>query len=144
MSNRVRCPACGHLFTAVRCRCRGYIVSAEAWKLGRWDWSWLTSAFTDGVRVMDVDALVERNGRFLAFETKGNGVLVPKGQRLALERLARLPEFRVVLLEGAADAPEFMEVIGTGQRRPTDMDGVWNYTADWWQATSRMPVRRTG
>lgn len=140
----VVCPSCGHHFAAVKCRCKGYIISAEAWKLGRWDWSWLTSAFTDGVRVMDVDALVERSGRFLAFETKATGVIVPKGQRLALERMARLPEFTVVVLEGNPDEPKWMEIVGTNQRRETDLDGVWAYTANWWQRTSATPARRTG
>lgn len=138
----VHCPSCGHQFKAVKCRCSGYIHSAEAWKLGRWDWSWLTSAFTDGVRVMDVDALVERNGRFLAFETKASGVAVPRGQRLALERMARLPEFTVAVLQGDPDEPMQMELIGTGNAKPCSQDSVWNYAADWWQRTSAMPPRR--
>lgn len=140
----VNCPGCGHSFRALKCRCAGYIYSAEAWKLGRWDWSWLTSAFTDGVRVMDIDALVERNGRFLAFETKPIGVAPPRGQKLALERLARLPEFTVGVLEGEPDDPAWFEILGAGRRYEADRDAVWNYTADWWQRTTALPMRRTG
>jgi hypothetical protein len=86
----------------------------------------------------DVDFLVERKGQFLVYETKGPGVDLhddkAKGQRMALERLARLPQFTVAAVWGNPDEPEFFQECVNGVWRPqyeTSNGGLWHYTADW-------------
>jgi hypothetical protein len=55
---------------------------------GVFHWDFLLPAFAGTtITPMDIDALVERNGMFLAFETKSPGCEIPRGQALALERL---------------------------------------------------------
>lgn len=136
----VLCPSCGHAFRAVRCQCRGAIVSARAWELGRWDWSHLYGCFADKVRPMDIDAIVEKNGRFLAIETKPRGLdVLPSGQIRALQELAKLPEFTVVILRGDPDEVDEMEVLGKAPRRPASNGELWQFAADWWTRTANGP-----
>jgi hypothetical protein len=55
---------------------------------GLFDWDFLLPAFAPtNIKPMDLDALVERQGHFLVFETKNPGVPIPDAQRLALDRL---------------------------------------------------------
>ena len=48
----------------------------------------------------DVDLMIERRGHFLVAELKPwtNGVTLPYGQHLAIQSLARLPQFEVYLV----------------------------------------------
>lgn len=122
----------------ILCRCGGSIRNAEAWKIGRWDWRWLSGALTDGVSVADIDAVLERGGRFLFIETKGPGVPLARGQSLLLQRLARDPRHTVVVLWGEPDAPSLMELIGLRGRVPTSRDEFWQFVANWWTSVSRL------
>lgn len=142
----VACPSCGHEFRAVACQCRGHIVSAEAWKLGRWDWRPLFGSFADNVRPMDIDFLVERNGNFLVFETKPpGGAEINSGQRRALEQLSRIPKFTVATLYGEPDEPELIQRCIRGrwgnQHEFTQRD-LWHFGADWWALVNRARERR--
>ena len=58
---------------------------------GVFDWDFLKPAFK-GTKIepMDIDALVERHGKFLLLETKMHGKEAPQGQLIALERLVKL------------------------------------------------------
>jgi len=58
---------------------------------GVFDWDFLKPAF-NGTKIepMDIDALVERRGRFLIFETKTPNKETPQGQLIALEQLIKL------------------------------------------------------
>ena len=55
---------------------------------GLFDWDFLKPAF-NGTKIepMDLDAIVERGGKFLIFETKASGVPIPRGQQITLDRL---------------------------------------------------------
>lgn len=70
---------------------------------GIWDWSFLNKHYCFGVGTsitpMDLDAIIERNGRFIVFETKGSivdsygnisPIPIPKGQQLTLAALFKL------------------------------------------------------
>jgi hypothetical protein len=72
---------------------------------GEFDWDFLKMAFT-GTKIepMDLDAVVERNGHFLVFETKDTGKGVPIGQAITL-RTAWRKGFTVIHVEGKT-APE--------------------------------------
>jgi hypothetical protein len=58
---------------------------------GVFDWDFLKPAF-NGTKIepMDIDALVERRGKFLIFETKTPDRKTPQGQLIALEQLLKL------------------------------------------------------
>lgn len=67
---------------------------------GVFDWDFLIRAFDYGITPMDIDAIVERRGRFLVFETKKPGQEVPKGQQITLRAMLSLPVFSVLFLDG--------------------------------------------
>ncbi len=58
---------------------------------GIFDWDFLLPAFA-GTKIepMDIDAIVERHGRILIFETKTPGFTIPLGQEITLKTLLRL------------------------------------------------------
>lgn len=64
---------------------------------GQFHWDFLRPAWgTTRIEPTDVDAMVERYGAFLLFETKEPGVPIPEGQRRAFEQLLRLPQFTII------------------------------------------------
>lgn len=70
---------------------RGFAESAPPGFDGVFDWSWTLDAFAGTkIQPMDIDAIVERNGQFLIFETKDEGVQIPRGQMITLERLHQI------------------------------------------------------
>lgn len=86
---------------------------------GQFHWDYLKPAW-DGTTITptDVDALVERHGAFLLFETKDLGVPVPVGQRIAYDLLARMPHFTIVFCAKHPDQITGFEVWGPrGARR---------------------------
>ena len=120
------------------CHCKGAIRSAEAWKVGRYTWQWLGWCFGRGVTLSDWDYFVENKGRFLVFETKALDAPVSQGQMLALQRLAKLPEFTVVVLWGEKDCPQFMQIVGQPRQR-CSRDDVEKVARDWWHGVERLP-----
>lgn len=76
----------------------------ETWPAGFdgvFHWDFLKPAFAPTkIEPMDLDAIVERNGKFLVFETKGNGVPIPQGQLITLEQLTGTGLFTVIVLRG--------------------------------------------
>ena len=62
-------------------------------------WDFLKGAFGPVIEPMDFDAVIERNGRFLVFETKYPGVNLPEGQRRALTALVRDERFTVIVVK---------------------------------------------
>lgn len=67
--------------------CRTPVADAQ---LGLRDFRWVADALPGKVAPMDVDAMLEKNGRFLVIELKPKGVPIPLGQRLTLKALVRL------------------------------------------------------
>lgn len=93
------------------------IRDGEKFLAGRWAWDALgySSAFPGAISFSDIDAVVERKGRFLFLEMKEyrdnrEPGSVPTGQRILLERLAKLEECEVYLIEGRAATGEPMYV----------------------------------
>lgn len=66
---------------------------------GIFDWDFILPAF-EGTKItpMDIDAMVERNGKFLLFETKCPGKEIPQGQVIALTNLIIMGKGNVSLL----------------------------------------------
>lgn len=118
------------------CHCSGSIRNAEAWKLGRYDWRWLYWCFGRHVRLSDFDYFVECNGHFLVIETKALNAPESRGQYLALERMAALPEFTVVMLWGREpDCPEFMAELPRPRQR-CDREDVMVFVQNWWRTSN--------
>lgn len=67
---------------------------------GLFDWDFLKGAFGPVIMPMDLDGVVERNGRFLVFETKDSGVKIPKGQEISLKALCATGLFTVFVIYG--------------------------------------------
>jgi hypothetical protein len=66
---------------------------------GHFDWDFLKPAW-GGTKIepMDIDGMVERNGRFLKFETKNPLAEMPLGQEIALRRLVILGKGKIHLM----------------------------------------------
>lgn len=69
------CPLCG--------------TPVEELQLGLRDYRWLGDALPGRVAPMDLDCVLEKNGRFLVLEFKPGGAPLPMGQRLTLRALVR-------------------------------------------------------
>ena len=69
------------------------------------DWTPLNDCFPRaGIRVGDIDGMVEVGGHFLFMEWKPPRVTIPEGQMKALTRLSRLPRVTVLILWGQTTA----------------------------------------
>ena len=76
-----------------------------------WDWGTLKGCFGETmIRPTDVDGLVERRGRFLVLEAKGNGVSVPQAQAILFERLRKLNVFTIIVVWGKCPKVKAMQV----------------------------------
>lgn len=99
-------------------------------------WDFLKGAFGPFIEPMDFDGVVERCGHFLVFETKHPGVLLPTGQRRALEKLIQDERFTVVVIQ--AKVPEdithwFVWTRRTVDRVDGDCDALRDWCANWFQ-----------
>lgn len=79
---------------------RNLRLSPEEYGRRLWDWTALNVCFAHGIRVSDIDGIVERRGSFLVLEGTRAGLSKKKGQQMMLEALARLPGFTVIMIEG--------------------------------------------
>ncbi len=95
---------------------------------GAFDWDWLKGVFGGTIEPMDFDAVVERRGRFLVFETKARGVPLKDGQRITLEAVARQAGWTVIVVWGKSprDLAGFEIWRGTRKRRYGHPDGGHN------------------
>ncbi len=76
-----------------------------------WDWGFLDGCFgKTGIRVTDIDGMVERNGRFLVIETKSNGANIPIGQQRMFQAMADDGKFTVIVVWGDANQPTKMRI----------------------------------
>jgi len=98
-----------------------------------WDWTDLNVCFERGIRLTDIDGFVEVGNKFLFLEGKPLGGRLPKGQKIALERLALLPGVTVIVIEG--DPP--FDVCGwrvIGKKRYTgDKDAFKKFIRQWFE-----------
>jgi hypothetical protein len=58
--------------------------------MGLRDYRWVSDALPGRVAPMDLDCVLEKNGKFLVQEFKPKGAPLPLGQRLTLKALVRL------------------------------------------------------
>jgi hypothetical protein len=97
-----------------------------------WDWAFLNDCFGNtNIKVSDLDGFasseddhveqkqghVHRNGHWILFETKGNGVGITDGQKISHSDMARVG-FTIVYLWGPANKPTAMQIWYEGLDRP--------------------------
>ena len=71
-----------------------------------WDWGFLDGCFDDtGIRVSDLDGIVERKGHLLFIEAKPTGKGVSTGQNRMFNELTNLG-FHVVVIWGETNEPD--------------------------------------
>jgi len=77
---------------------------------GLFDWDFLEPAFAGTlIMPMDIDAVVERRGKVLIFETKDVGVDIPLGQKITLETLLRIGRGSIYLMIIYGKTPNTIE-----------------------------------
>lgn len=65
---------------------------------GLFDWDFLLPAFKKTkIQPMDIDAVIERKGHILIFETKNIGVTIPLGQKITLETFIKLGKGKITI-----------------------------------------------
>lgn len=67
--------------------CRTPVADAQ---LGLRDFKWVADALPGRVAPMDIDSVLEKNGRILMMEMKPKGMAIPLGQRITLRAFANL------------------------------------------------------
>lgn len=84
----------------------GNIRDLEGFIGSYWDWEFLNKCFTRGIKVSDIDGIVERNGFFLVLETKRPTAGQPTGQRILFEQMVRTGKFVVIYIWGEPNEPD--------------------------------------
>ena len=95
-----------------------------------WDWGFLDGCFAGGIRVSDLDGIVERNGKFLVLEGKSLRRGIPSGQRYMFNALKRLGCFEIVILWGEANSVEFMQ-IWPHDKMPAGAEDIQDFVRSW-------------
>jgi hypothetical protein len=66
---------------------------------GVFDWDFIQ--WRGKIKPMDIDAIVERKGHFIIFETKRlDNIEIPIGQKITLKTLHELKNFTIIILHG--------------------------------------------
>lgn len=77
-------------------------------------WKWSTINWGGKRSPSDLDAVLEVCGSFLVLECKQPGEELKRGQEILLQQLARLPQFKVLIVRGFPETSEplTVEVMG--------------------------------
>jgi len=98
-----------------------------------WDWGFLDQCFgATGIRVSDLDGIVERNGRFLVIEAKGTGQAVPVGQARLFRAFVNTGLFTVLVLWGETNKPARMSAFPGPATACTTAD-ILDFVTVWFQ-----------
>jgi hypothetical protein len=112
------------------------INNPERFLAGVWDWKFLDKCFDGKIKVSDLDGIVERRGHFFVLETKKKGVLIPGGQRIMFERMAKTGLITVIVIWGDKNATEEVQIYYPGRAAPTLKKAATNedvqHVAEWW------------
>ena len=113
---------------------------------GAFDWAWLIECFK-GTKVTpsDIDAVVERKGFFLVFETKSPGVEVPIGQMITLRRLYEIGCFSICIIHGKTEPVSFefwlCKEMGGGvfsEKRGKIKEKLYQYVKRWFEVANSL------
>ncbi len=101
-----------------------------------WDWAILDGCFGETrIKPTDIDGFVERNGYFLAIETKAAGVEVKQGQMIVFNKLIETGKFTVLVIWGKPGKPEKMLLITRKETKEYSggMDSLRFIVSKWFQ-----------
>ena len=106
---------------------------------GVFEWDFLKGAFGLKIMPMDIDAMVERGGNFLVFETKDVGVPVPVGQQITLNALHKTGLFSILFVYGKikAEACEVWTPYKKYKKVSCDNDYIYDISCRWFQYANR-------
>ncbi len=94
------------------------IRNKKAFMDALWDWGFLDKCFGNtGIRVSDIDGMVERNGHVLFIEAKPPDKTVSTGQRRAFEALTK-KGFMVLIIWGRTNEPEYISIWYPNEEAP--------------------------
>jgi len=88
----------------------GNIYNALKFWLSSSDWSYFNNCFDRGIRITDIDGIVETQGYFLVLEVKEPGKALPKGQRIMFEALCSIKRFTIIIIWGTVETPERFQI----------------------------------
>ena len=102
-------------------------------KLGVFD-----DCFPGKIGFGDVDGLIERRGNFLFIEWKEPGASLTTGQSITLKRLAAIPNFTVLMVEGDNAKMSVSKVTkitdsGVGSCWDTNLEGLKEIFKAWFK-----------
>ena len=113
------------------------INNAELFMAGFWDWGCLDGCFGETkIKPTDIDGFVERNGRFLIFETKKPNADIPMGQQITFDRLIELGVVTVVIIWGLKNKPERIRLLTSRiliDYPNADMETLQHITRKWFE-----------
>lgn len=98
-----------------------------------WNWKPLNGCFERNITIPDIDGFVEVNCHFLVLEGKTVGCKMPEGQKTALKRLSKLPEFTVIIFKGNPpnlDTVTEWQVLGN-QKHKGNFQEFFNFIHEW-------------
>jgi len=105
------------------------------------DWSPFNDCFPRGIRIGDIDGIVEIGGRFLMLEWKGGkNVSLPNGQRQLLKRFGKPPD-AVLCLRGTPSDLQWLVFDGSEPDgwHDVSLDEVKAWVKRWAAEADRMP-----
>lgn len=112
---------------------------------GQFHWDCLKGAFGPSIMPMDIDGIVERNGRFFVFETKhSEDVSIPFGQQRSLKALVKTGFVSVMVLYGKS-ADEITSYIIWHENterliKPANVELVYARCAQWYEWVNSLPA----
>ncbi len=97
----------------------------------------LSGLLPRGVAPSDIDQVLENDGSFLFIEFKRPGQVMPTGQRILFNRLARLPDCEVLLVTGNPPF-EIMAFAMLGEpQQPGDAADLRAFVRQWWDSKEK-------
>ncbi len=107
-------------------------------RLGLRDYAWVNPLLPGKVGMMDIDAVLERNGHVLMLEFKPEGAVLGMGTLLTYRTLVRMG-CDVFVVRGDGDVVELGQVPTSGSVVYTKMTKAYlvAFVTDWFRETSR-------
>lgn len=105
------------------------------------NWTSFNDCFPRGIRISDIDGIVEVGGRFLMLEWKGSKkVSLPDGQRLLLRRFGKPPD-AVICLRGTPSDLQWLVFDGGEPQgwRDISLDEAKTWVKRWATEADRDP-----